>query len=172
VPDVTLVVVLAVVATGNVGVSGCDVATDKGSSGRELRGWGLGCGAVGRLGRVCHRFRGVWSRFGAADRVEVVVDDSIGVVDGSNDMADGGCGGIVSDDVAVPTGVLGCMSRVCVAVSAVLGVTWGAEVDSDSNVGLRGRFVGPWGCLGAHINAVSNLGHRHLRGGAEALTVV
>jgi hypothetical protein len=113
-----------VVATGNVGISGCDVAMDRGGSGHELRGWGLGCGAVGQLSRVCHCFQGVWSRFGAGDRVVVVVDDSVGIVDGSNDVADGGCDGIVSCDMAVPMGVLGCMSRVCMAISMVLGVTW------------------------------------------------
>jgi hypothetical protein len=56
VPDIALVVVLAAVATGNVGISSCDVAMDRGGSGHELRGWGLGCGAVGRLSRVCRRF--------------------------------------------------------------------------------------------------------------------
>ena len=45
--DASLVATVTVVAAGNVGVSGCDVATDRGSSGHELKGWGLSCGAVG-----------------------------------------------------------------------------------------------------------------------------
>lgn len=50
----------------------------------------------------------------------VVVDDSVGVVDGSGDRFDG----VINDDVEALGGVLGCSTRVCVAVSVVLGVAW------------------------------------------------
>jgi hypothetical protein len=45
-----------VVAAGNIGGGGCDVVMVMGRSGCGGRGWGLGWGAVGRLGSVCHRF--------------------------------------------------------------------------------------------------------------------
>jgi hypothetical protein len=48
-----------------------------------------------------------------------VVNDA-GVVDGS-------CAAIASGDMAVSRGVLGCVSRVCLAVSVVLGVAWVLE---------------------------------------------
>jgi hypothetical protein len=47
----------------------------------------------------------------------------VAIVDSVGNIA-GGCVGIISSDVAVPRGMLGCMSRVCMAVSTVLGVTW------------------------------------------------
>ena len=46
--DMSLVAIVAVVVADNVGVSGCDVATDRGGSGHELRGWGLSWRGVGR----------------------------------------------------------------------------------------------------------------------------
>ena len=46
-----------------------------------------------------------------------MVDDVVGVVDG-------GCVGVVGSDVAASRGVLGCSTRVCVAVSVVWGVAW------------------------------------------------
>jgi hypothetical protein len=56
--------------------------------------------------------------------VVVVVDDSVDAVDGSDDVADGGCVGIDGGDVAASREVSGCMSRVCVDVSVVLGLAW------------------------------------------------
>jgi hypothetical protein len=56
--DEAQVVVWGMVAAGFVTVVGCDVAAGRRSSGHERRGCG-GCrGAVGRLGKVCRRFRG------------------------------------------------------------------------------------------------------------------
>ena len=49
--------------------------------------------------------------------VVVVVVDDLGLIDG-------GCVAVVSSDVAASRGVLGCLSRVCVAVSVVLGLIW------------------------------------------------
>ena len=37
--DASLVATVAVVAAGNVGVSGCDMAMDRGSSGGRTGGW-------------------------------------------------------------------------------------------------------------------------------------
>ena len=58
----------------------------------------------------------------------VVVNDGVGVVDGNVDVVDGGCVGVVSGGMAALEGVLGCLTRVCVAVSVVLGVTWVPEL--------------------------------------------
>ena len=73
---------------------------------------------------MCHLFRGVGGWLGAGDRVVVVVDDSVDIIDGSVDMADGGCVGIVNSDVAASRGLLGCVLRVCMAVSLVVGAIW------------------------------------------------
>jgi hypothetical protein len=54
--DGALDAVSEAVAAGNVGSGSCDVVTAMGHSGRGGRGWGLGWGAVGRLGSVCRRF--------------------------------------------------------------------------------------------------------------------
>jgi hypothetical protein len=54
----------------------------------------------------------------------VVVDDSVGVVDGVVDVADGGCAAVVGSDVATARGGLGGLTKVWVAVSLVLGVAW------------------------------------------------
>ena len=55
--------------------------------------------------------------FEAGGKVVVVVVNNVG-------CADGGCADVVSSDVAVSRGMPECVSRVCVAVSVVLGVTW------------------------------------------------
>ena len=52
----------------------------------------------------------------------VAVDDSVGVIDGSDDVADGGCVGIDGGDMAASREVSGCVSRVCMDVSVVLGL--------------------------------------------------
>jgi hypothetical protein len=54
--DGALDAVSEAVVAGNVGSGGCDVVTAMGRSGRGGRGWGLGWGAVGRLGSVCRCF--------------------------------------------------------------------------------------------------------------------
>jgi hypothetical protein len=113
----TKVVISGVVAAVFIVVVGGDVAVVTGSSGRKTRGCG-GCrGAVGRLGSECHRSRGAGSCFEAGNEVVVAVVDSVGNIDG-------GCVGVVSSDVAKVRGVLGCVSRVCIAVSVVLGAVW------------------------------------------------
>jgi hypothetical protein len=47
----------------------------------------------------------------------VVIVDDVCVIDG-------GCVTVVRGDVSVMRGVLGCSTRVCMAVSVVWGVTW------------------------------------------------
>ena len=94
--DTALVVVSRGVVAAVGAVVDDDVALAVGGSGPERRGWERCCGAVGRLGGVCHRFRGVWGWFGAGEGVVVVVNDDDGVVD----VVDGGCAGVVSGDVA------------------------------------------------------------------------
>ena len=108
--------VVAVAAT----VIDDDVALAVGGLGHERRGWGVSRGTTDRFGIVCRRFRGVWDWFGAGEVVVVVVVDDVVVVDG----VDGGCADVVVGDVAMSGGVPECVSRVCVAVSVVLGVTW------------------------------------------------
>jgi hypothetical protein len=84
--------VSGMVVAAFVDVVGGDVAAKRRGSGLERRGSG-GCrGAVGRLGKVCRRFCGARGGFGAEDRVVVVVVDVVGIVDG-------GCAGVVNDDV-------------------------------------------------------------------------
>jgi hypothetical protein len=117
VPDEAQVVVLGAVAAGFVTVVDCDVAAEQRGSGLDRRGWELGCGAVGRLGSVCRRFRGVGGCFRAGDRVVEVVVNSVGVVDG-------GCAGIISGDAAHSggdDGLVGVSSlgAVCMKASAV-----------------------------------------------------
>ena len=118
--DVAQVVVLVVVVAGNVAIVDGDMAVELWGSGLERRGCGFCWGSISRLGRVCCRFRDAGGSFSAGDRKVVVADDSVDVVDG----VDGGCAGVVDGDVAASRVVLGCMSRVWVAISVVLGVTW------------------------------------------------
>jgi hypothetical protein len=99
--DDALVVVFRVVAVVFVAVVGGDVAVAMGGSGCETRGCG-GCrGAVGRLGSECRRSRGAGSCFEAGDEVVVAVVDSVGNVDGSVDVTDGGCAGVVNGAMAM-----------------------------------------------------------------------
>jgi hypothetical protein len=44
------------VAVGSIGVGGCDMATAGCGSGCGQGCWGLGWGAVGQLGSICHHF--------------------------------------------------------------------------------------------------------------------
>jgi hypothetical protein len=44
--DVALVVISAVVATGFVAITGCDVAVERQGSGLENRGWGVCRGPI------------------------------------------------------------------------------------------------------------------------------
>ena len=108
-PEVTATVFIAVV--------GDDVALAAGGSGWETRGWGLCDGAVGRSGNECRCLRGAVSCFGAGDGVVVAVVNIVGIVDG-------GCAGVDGGNVAALGGALGCVSRVWVAISVVLGVVW------------------------------------------------
>jgi hypothetical protein len=95
--------VAAVVDSVGSTVGGCaavvngDVAGDGGSGGCKEKGCGVGWGAVCWLGRECRRFRGAGGSFGAGEEVLVVV---VGV-----DSGDGGCAGVVSNDVADCSGV-------------------------------------------------------------------
>ena len=111
---------LVIVSQGVVAVAATviddDVALAVGGLGHERRGWGVSRGGVGQPGSVCRRFGEAGGCFSAGGRVVVVAVDVVGVVDG-------GCVGVVNDDVAALGGP-GYMSRVCVAVSMVLEVTW------------------------------------------------
>jgi hypothetical protein len=100
---VAQVVVFRPFASGVVAVVDGDVAVAVGGPGSETSGHRVCRGAVGRLGRVCHRFRGAGSRFEAVDGVLVVVDDEVVVVDG----ADGGCADVVNGNVAALGGTGG-----------------------------------------------------------------
>jgi hypothetical protein len=119
--DAALDAISGVVTAGVVVVAGGDVAVDWG---RKKRGWGVCWGTVDRLCKVCRRFCDVGSWFEAGGRVvEVVVNDA-NVIDGGVDVADGGCVGIISGNVAGTGGDGGlgvALSRgvVCVRVSTV-----------------------------------------------------
>ena len=103
------VVAQVVVSRGFVAVAATvvddDVALAVGGLGHERRGWGVSRGAVDRFGIVCRRFRGAGGCFSAGGRVVVAVDDSVDAVDGVVDIADGGCVGVVSSDVATLGGL-------------------------------------------------------------------
>ena len=67
---------------------------------------------------MCRRFQGAVRCFEAGvELVVVVVDNSVDAVDGVVDIADGGCVGIVSSDVATLGGLGGLVTR---AVGSVL----------------------------------------------------
>jgi hypothetical protein len=85
--------VLGAVAAAVGTVVDDDVAVAVSGSGCERRGWGLGWGAVGWLGSECRHFRGAGGCSEAGSEVVVAVVDNVGVVDG-------GCAGVVGDDVA------------------------------------------------------------------------
>ena len=113
-----LVVVSGAVAAGVATVVDCDVAAGQWGSGLDRRGWEPGWGAVGRLGSVCRRFRGVGGCLRVGDRVVEVVVDDVGVVDR-------GCAGVVSGDVAHSSGDGGLVvgtskGAVCITASAVV----------------------------------------------------
>ena len=118
--DEALAVVSEVAVAGIAAVVGSDVAVATGGSGCGTRGWGVCSGAVGRLGRVCRRFRAAGASFEAGGKVVVVVVNNVG-------CADGGCADVVSGDVADSGGDdnrLGVSSRGAVCVTA-LGVEVG-----------------------------------------------
>lgn len=99
-------------------VVGGDVTVAVAGSGRE-RGGCRGCrGVVGWLGSECRRSRGAVRCFEAgAELVVVVVDNSVDAVDGVVDIADGGCVGVVSSDVATLGGLGGLVTRAVGSVS-------------------------------------------------------
>jgi hypothetical protein len=96
------------------------VAVIVSGSGCERRGWGLGWGAVGWLGSECRHFRGADGCSEAGSEVVVAVVDDVGVVDG-------GCAGVVGDDVAGDggddglVGVVWVLASTQTAVSQVVG---------------------------------------------------
>ena len=118
--DETLFIVLEVVAIRVAFDVVSDVTVERRGLGLERRGCGSCRGSVSRLGRVCRRVRDAGGSFSAGGRVVVAVDDDVGVVDG-------GCVGVINGDVAALGGVLGCSTRLCVAVSVVWGVAWVLE---------------------------------------------
>jgi hypothetical protein len=88
-----LVVISEVVVAEVVAVIGGDMAVAQVCSRHEKRGWEVFCGAVNRLGRVCHCFRGVGSCGEAVEAVVVAIVDNVGIIDG-------GCVDVISSDVA------------------------------------------------------------------------
>jgi hypothetical protein len=119
--------VLGAVAVAVGTVVDDDVAVAVSGSGCERRGWGLGWGAVGRLGSVCRRFRDAGGSSEAGEKVVVVVFDDAGVVDGNVDVADGGCAGVVNGNVADSggndglVGVVWVLASTRTAVSRIVG---------------------------------------------------
>jgi hypothetical protein len=116
-----LVVVPEGVAARVTAVVGSDVAAAVSGSGCEQRGWGLGWGAVGRFGSERRHSRGAGGRFGGGNEVVVVVVDDVDVVD----VADGGCAGVVGDDMAESRGddglvAVSSLGTVCITASAVV----------------------------------------------------
>jgi hypothetical protein len=95
-----------------------DVAVVTVRSGCKARGCGGGCGMADPSGSKGHCSEGPGGGSGAEGPIVVVVlDDVVGVIDGD-------CVGIVGSDVAASRGVLGCSTKVWVAVSMVWGVAW------------------------------------------------
>jgi hypothetical protein len=125
-----------VVAVGVAAVVCGDVAAKRRGSRGSSGGWRLGWGVVGRSGSVCRRFRGAGGWFEAGKEVLVVVVNVVGSVDGSVDVADGSCDGIVNSDVARNGGVdrLVGVSLACMPVSQVLG----SSVDIPASFSRRG----------------------------------
>ena len=108
--DVAQIGIFWLFASGVVAVVDGDVAASVGSSGLDKGGWEGGWCAVDWPGIQCCHSVAAGSGFGARDRVVVVVDDVVGVIDGS-------CAAL-----------LGVMWQwcwgVCVAFSLVLGLFW------------------------------------------------
>ena len=115
--DTALVVVLWGVVAVAATVVDDDVARAVGGLGHKRRGWGVSRGAIDRFGIVCCRFRNVWDWFGAGEVAVVVVVNSVDAADGVVDIADGGCVGVVSSDVATLGRLGGPVTR---AVGSVL----------------------------------------------------
>jgi hypothetical protein len=113
---VTQVVIFWPFGSNVIAVVDSDVAASLEGSGCGTGSWGGGCGTVDQPGIQCHH-SGVAGDSGAEGKAVVVVDNDIGSIDG-------GCVAVVSDDMAVLGGVLGCSMRVCMAVSVVWGVVW------------------------------------------------
>jgi hypothetical protein len=113
--DVALLIVSRVIAAVVAAVVGCDVVAERWGLGLDKRGWEPGWGAVGRLGSVFHRLQGARGSFGARDKVVEVVVNNVHNVDGSVNVADGGCVSIVNGDVADSSGDgrLGTVSSRC-----------------------------------------------------------
>jgi hypothetical protein len=105
-----------VVARFVVDVDG-DVVVASGGSGCEKQGWGVCWGAIVLFGSEDHCSRGAEGCFDTGDGAVVAIVDNV-------DGIDGGCVAVVSNDVAALGEVLGCLTRVCMAVSVVLGVVW------------------------------------------------
>ena len=121
--DITQVIISGVVAAGVAAIVGGDVAVATGGSGLKRRGCGVCRGVVDQPGSQCHCLAGAGGGFGAGDEVIVVV---INIVD----SIDGGCAGVVSNDMAAFTGMgrlvtgavgAGGSLQACEAVSQVLG---------------------------------------------------
>jgi hypothetical protein len=93
------VVVDGEAAVGDADSIGGDMAATVGS-GDNRRGWELHGDAVCQLGSVCHHFRGAGDWLGAGEGMVVVVNDNVGVIDGSDGVVDGGCPGVINDDTA------------------------------------------------------------------------
>jgi hypothetical protein len=148
VPDTALVTITEVVAAGVVGGGGCDVATAMGRSGRGGRGWGLGWGAVVRLGSVCRRLRGVGGRSGAGEGivagVATIVNCDMAVVTGCKGRGWGGGWGAVGRFGSVCRRLRGAAGRFDSGGEAVVAVANGIgnrDVAVTGCVGVVGRDV-------------------------------
>jgi hypothetical protein len=122
------------IAAFSVAIVDCDMAVAMGRQGFETRSWGVCRGAMIRPDRVWHCFHGVFGWFGeGVAAVVAIVND---------DVAHGGCANVDSGDMAALTRVLGCISRVCIAISMVLGVVWVVEL----MLGVVIAFFSEWEC--------------------------
>ena len=115
--DDVLAIVFRPFGSSVIAVVDSDMAAERWGSGLERGGCGVCRCGINRHGSVCRRFRAAGASFEAGGKVVIVVVNNVG-------CADGGCADVVSGDVAVSRGMPECVSRVCIAVSVVLGVTW------------------------------------------------
>ena len=114
--DTALVTISGVFAAAVAAVVPSSVVLAQSGSGLDKVGWGHCWGAGVQPGSQCHHSGGP----GGGSEAEgewVVVVNNVGIIDGSY-------AGVVSGDMAALRGVLGCLTKVCVAISIVLDLVW------------------------------------------------